>query len=1354
MSEELGRPHSQEKEGEERRRQGSDVQLTTIMRALALRDRHKVNQVLDAYQSGPSRSSSPSSTLLRDNPKLTEDCVALLETHCRPGYTEYLRENVQALARKHPHRLLPVLYTLSDVVEEQDLRALLDQHMPSRPQQRHTTHGRLGHEYPGKRGDYFTETKQAEEEYAGGKSTEEREDEITEQRQAPHDSERQMNRRRKKRLHEREGLIVGGVHDYLQSVANIAGIEDTNGESNTDTRLGTSNSLLRYGSKIMLKGGKASSRYLMVGSTDEWQASKVTQGEETPLTTDALLDRLRNQDDLFTSDLSPMKGYRQGYFKHREGSGDTIATSTGNGEGRKRDVFVLFNPLKTSDTCPVALGDKILLQCQKTGKYVAPIEGTLKASVSVPSEEDALEVVSPLSIAIERALSKEIGATRHSTNSQVPAVLMAALGPRKFALGIHSHNEAPPLLVQLCERVLLRTSDGQFLVDDGYHIVVDSLSDAELESIDSAFSTFLSLEWDMIVKSMLKFVQPVATVWLLQLWNSIWSNDQALTRSFAELGKSSWFFTFPHSGFTAEWNILRSSLIGVPPLSYTLTDAGRSMKQREVTSKQEKSQIEGYPLPLQEAILVEDCLDALVGATGRHIEVSFGNSRVAEEKRPDRQSYPLHRLSDARVDVAHDDYLLLGEHPIENAQLVLASDCDPALASLVERILPIANQYILLRLFVERKSFPEAGLVGQALASAVNLVLREYTLLVSQLEHMSRVAYGDAGANSLPLSLQQMWFHLQKASRTLSTLQNILTTGSDVIDKETRGGALLNVLYKAYRTAGDDASRDMIFFLLERASKPFLQMLQKWIFFGIIDDPTNEFMVKENEGLQEEEFEKDFHANSWNSRYYIVTVNVPEFLQTLQEPILTTGKYLNALRYSGLPEYEVTVPHATVIPFSPDERDYTVVIQQAYEWASHRLLQYVMRDKDLIGRLHSMKAYFFMSFGDYIENFMDAAEEELGKPIDSTTPEASQAPYSRSAMSRRSASVQRLRSLLELAIRTSVTAMDPYKDEITCRLESDSLVDQVEAINETTHDGGQRSSQSIKLKAFNCLTLDYIIDWPLNIVLSRGALVKYQLLFRHLFYCKHVERRLCRAWTAHQECKELNLRGALSRSYLARQRMLHFMQNLIYYMTFEVIEPQWHEMNRLIRSPEKTSTVDDVIRHHENFLDNCLEQCLLTNKELFTLLHKIATLCMLLSEQMAAAIDSNKLTEDEVDQRAGITPEVKNAMNRRRRARKQRHEEGFGRGEKPGAETPRGNSETKSQGGEADSWTLSDTQIRIRRVEAQTEAMRHSIAQENWQKMVQESNDLFDNLLKKFLSKLFKLGQRSFNNVSMNCLHF
>jgi len=42
------------------------------------------------------------------------------------------------------------------------------------------------------------------------------------------------------------------------------------------------------------------------------------------------------------------------------------------------------------------------------------------------------------------------------------------------------------------------------------------------------------------------------------------------------------------------------------------------------------------------------------------------------------------------------------------------------------------------------------------------------------------------------------------------------------------------------------------------------------------------------------------------------------------------------------------------------------------------------------------------------------------------------------------------------------------------------------------------------------------VHWPLSIVLSRKALTKYQLIFRFLFHCKHVDRQLCGAWQTHQ----------------------------------------------------------------------------------------------------------------------------------------------------------------------------------------------------------------------------------------------
>ena len=84
------------------------------------------------------------------------------------------------------------------------------------------------------------------------------------------------------------------------------------------------------------------------------------------------------------------------------------------------------------------------------------------------------------------------------------------------------------------------------------------------------------------------------------------------------------------------------------------------------------------------------------------------------------------------------------------------------------------------------------------------------------------------------------------------------------------------------------------------------------------------------------------------------------------------------------------------------------------------------------------------------------------------------------------------------------------------------------------------------------------VEWPISIVLSKGALLRYQFLFRHLFFCRHVEQRLTEAWTAHQQCKELELREQLALSWALRHRMLHFIRNLVYYMQVEVIEPRWH----------------------------------------------------------------------------------------------------------------------------------------------------------------------------------------------------
>lgn len=85
---------------------------------------------------------------------------------------------------------------------------------------------------------------------------------------------------------------------------------------------------------------------------------------------------------------------------------------------------------------------------------------------------------------------------------------------------------------------------------------------------------------------------------------------------------------------------------------------------------------------------------------------------------------------------------------------------------------------------------------------------------------------------------------------------------------------------------------------------------------------------------------------------------------------------------------------------------------------------------------------------------------------------------------------------------------------LTCTLEPHNLIQHLHLIQTAGHGpsagGGALSSAQPytphqSLTGFESLVLDYRVQWPLSIVLSRRAVTKYQLLSRMLFFSKYVE---------------------------------------------------------------------------------------------------------------------------------------------------------------------------------------------------------------------------------------------------------
>lgn len=179
---------------------------------------------------------------------------------------------------------------------------------------------------------------------------------------------------------------------------------------------------------------------------------------------------------------------------------------------------------------------------------------------------------------------------------------------------------------------------------------------------------------------------------------------------------------------------------------------------------------------------------------------------------------------------------------------------------------------------------------------------------------------------------------------------------------------------------------------------------------------------------------------------------------------------------------------------------------------------------------------------------------------------------------------------------------------------------------------------------FECLSLDYHVKWPLSLVLSRRCLTRYQLIFRHLFSCKYVEREIASAWKSNKNKQRaptqitaglvssdndpptkpsfvLNCRGTAAFALL--QRMLNFIQGLQYYISYEVLEPTYRQLEKHLK---QVTTIDEVLVKHTgmvcfpvkaserlvflDFLDRCLKDCLLTNREVVELTNHLLQCCL------------------------------------------------------------------------------------------------------------------------------------------------
>jgi len=634
----------------------------------------------------------------------------------------------------------------------------------------------------------------------------------------------------------------------------------------------------------------------------------------------------------------------------------------------------------------------------------------------------------------------------------------------------------------------------------------------------------------------------------------------------------------------------------------------------------------------QESILMDEIIGACLGLEGKHI-----CTRRTDTEEPSTRVNP---------DIPSIEFCLReGSH----------QSFDASIRNIVEKLLPLATSYVHVSWFVAAH-LPgyEFGSVMQAFCEAIDGMLQEYASFLAELEQSFRQR--TAGYN---LTLRRLHAQLLPSLHSMSVLEQATS-----VAKHKTGGALVNALssLKAWSYEGDLVANQLLTVLLDKASVPYMTMLTTWLQHGLLRDPYDEFLIeiKDKEASSQSKL-KHSADSDFNNVFYTVREEhcLTELVSSdlLLRKVVATGKYWRAVRDCEVTLRKKAAPvadklHAPqlstpVLQYSLSFTSISSFIHSMYEGASQALVNLLMKDFNLVNALRAMKSYFLLDHGDFLVHFLDDAEDELLKELGDVSIGRIQHMLRMSVQMTEAHSEDKSPAgQFDLSSNKSSSALQTSLSPMAlrCRFQPISLLDNVDSLLQggVTNRKDRSSDESMLatpskdaygvskgLTGVETFVLDFpSVPFPISLVLSDSALDQYQLLFRLLFFAKYVERRLVSIWQDHQAMKELtSIRGLFGPTFLLRQRMMHFAQNLIYYIMFEVIEPNWLEMEQSIGNKDATNrrTVDDIVDVHEAFLQRTLEACLLTNRDLIRTLNKLMTTCLMFADQMKLFTEATKI---------------------------------------------------------------------------------------------------------------------------------
>lgn len=536
-------------------------------------------------------------------------------------------------------------------------------------------------------------------------------------------------------------------------------------------------------------------------------------------------------------------------------------------------------------------------------------------------------------------------------------------------------------------------------------------------------------------------------------------------------------------------------------------------------------------------------------------------------------------LADNHVDLEPPETVLLRDLPftlqgLSSTTLPFAKDTALKLPAtlpppLISMLHSLAEPSLLYKGLVTWVKSPAGGLLGQSLRAAINVEMRSYLNLVATLEAQIRRALSSlddaaprSGIGSAGVTLKRCVVWTREATMGLRLLSLIAEES-----KSKKGGQLISLIHSFSTSHGDPIVAAFAERLLGSVTRPFYDILRHWIYDGELQDPYQEFFVKEQDPNDEDRLDLKSRGQSsvWNDKYEVGKGMIPSIItDDFAQKVFLIGKSLNFIRHScGDAQWvdDYSKSSSKELRYG-DTATLEAWIDEAYKTTMKRLMDLMTSKFHLFDHLRALKSYLLLGQGDFIALLMESLAANLDRPA--------------GAQYRHTLTAQ-----LEHAIRGSNAQYD--SSEVLRRLDARML---------------QLSHGDI---GWDCFTLEYKVDAPIDVVITDFGNRQYLKVFNFLWKIKRVEFALSSTW---RKCMT-GARGVLqssdasvletwksTRGVLAE--MIHFVGQLQYYILFEVIESSWDELQKGITKED--CTLDDLIKAHNKFLSNITHKGLLGAK--------------------------------------------------------------------------------------------------------------------------------------------------------------